>query len=247
MMESVMNMQKLEGYIRAAIDRYQMIEAGDRIAVGVSGGKDSLTLLCALSELRAYYPAPFSLLAISIDPGFSGQQADYSAIEALCESRSVPFVLRRTQLSKVIFEEREEKNPCSLCARMRRGMLHNLCREHGCNKLALGHHADDAAETFLMNLFYGGSVGCFSPKTYLSRKEITVIRPMIFCGEKYVARVSKKLSLPVLESACPVNGKTARAETHELLESLSRRYPDLKAKILGALQRGDIAGWGTEK
>ena len=240
-------MQKLTGYLRAAIDRYGMIEAGDQIAVGVSGGKDSLTLLCAMAKLREYYPAPFSLFAISIDPCFGGVEADYSAIEALCAELSVPFTLRRTQLANVIFEERKEKNPCSLCARMRRGMLHNLCRELSCNKLALGHHADDAAVTFMMNLLYGGTIDCFSPKTYLSRKEITVIRPMIFCEEKEIRRAANALSLPVLRSACPRDGVSARAETAQLLRSLSKQYPGLKTKILGAMQRGEIAGWGTAK
>ena len=191
-----MNMQKLTGYLRAAIDRYGMIEAGDQIAVGVSGGKDSLTLLCAMAKLREYYPAPFSLFAISIDPCFGGVEADYSAIEALCAELSVPFTLRRTQLANVIFEERKEKNPCSLCARMRRGMLHNLCRELSCNKLALGHHADDAAETFMMNLLNEARIGCFSPVTYLSRKDLTMIRPMVFARESDCARVVRRGGLP---------------------------------------------------
>ncbi len=240
-------MQKIEGYLRAAIDRYAMIEPGDRIAVGVSGGKDSLTLLYALAKIRGYYPAPFSLFAVSVDPCFSGNEADFSSIEKLCDQLGVPFYLRRTQLAKVIFEDRKEKNPCSLCARMRRGILHNICKEQGCNKLALGHHADDAVETLLMNLFYGGSIACFSPKTYLSRKDITVIRPMIFCEEREIVRASRKLSLPVLKLSCPRDGASARTETGELVDSLSRRYPDLRTKLLGAMQRGGISGWGMEK
>ena len=170
-------MQELMSRMRAAMEKYEMIAPGDTVAVGVSGGKDSLALLYALNELRRFYPAPYTLKAISVDPCFFGQPTDYSAIEALCGEMGVEYVIRRTELYHIIFETRKEANPCSLCARMRRGMLHNMCNALGANKLALGHHMDDAAETFMMNLLSGGTLGSFRPVTYLSRKEITMIRP----------------------------------------------------------------------
>ena len=176
-------MQKIMGEMRAAMERYEMVEPGDRIAVGVSGGKDSLVLLSGLASLRAYYPKPFEVVALTIDPCFGGKQADFSPISALCSSMQVEYRLRRSRLGDIIFEERKEKNPCSLCARMRRGILHNMAKEAGCNKLALGHHFDDAVQTFFMNLFYGGKLSCFSPKTYLSRKDLWMVRPLIFCKD----------------------------------------------------------------
>ena len=162
-------MQKIMGEMRAAMERYEMVSSGDRIAVGVSGGKDSLALLRGMARLRDYYPQPFEVVALTADPCFGGQETDYSPIASLCASLGVEYHLRRTRLGEIIFEERKEKNPCSLCARMRRGILHNMAKEAGCNKLALGHHFDDAVQTFFMNLFYGGKLSCFSPKTYLSR------------------------------------------------------------------------------
>lgn len=237
-------MQELAGRVRAAAERYRMIEPGDQIAVGVSGGKDSLALLCLLSELRRYYPVPFTLAALSADPCFGGVFGDYSAISELCRRLEVPFFVRRTSLGEIIFETRKEKNPCSLCARMRRGILHNMAKEHGCNKLALGHHFDDAVETFFMNLLNGGSLSCFAPKTYLSRKELWLIRPLIFCEERDIASLSRKYRLPVKESLCPADGNTERQHIKELLFALEEKYPDLRAKVMGALQRAGLNGWG---
>ena len=175
-------MQKILGPMRAAVEKYHMIGEGDRIAVGVSGGKDSLVLLCALAALREFYPSRFEVAALTADPQFHGEPADYSQIEELCRRLDVPYHIRRTQLGRIIFEDRKEANPCSLCARMRRGILHNMAKEAGCNKLALGHHYDDAVETFFMNLFNSGSLDCFSPKSYLSRKELWLIRPWCSAG-----------------------------------------------------------------
>lgn len=237
-------MQRILGQVRAAVERYQMIEKGDRIAVGVSGGKDSLVLLCALAQLRSFYPEPFELTAVTVDPGFGGEPADYSSIEELCRRLRVRYQIRRSSLSKIIFEERQEKNPCSLCARMRRGMLHNMAKENGCNKIALGHHFDDAVETFFLNLFYGGKLGCFSPKSYLSRKELTLIRPMIFCEEAQLRSAANRNRLPIVKSRCPADGDTSRQEIKELLKTLEKTYPDLKAKVMGAMQRADLDGWG---
>lgn len=238
-------MQKLIGKVRAAVEKYQMIEEGDRIAVGVSGGKDSLFLLCALQELSRYYPKKFTVAAVTADPCFGGRETDFSSIEALCKELGVSYTMKRTNLGQVIFEDREEENPCSLCAKMRRGILHNLCVELGYNKIALGHHYDDAVQTFLMNLFYGGKIGCFSPKSYLSRKNITLIRPLIFCEEREIRNAAARMELPVVTSGCPADGVTARKDTELLIARLEQDFPDLKAKLLGAMQRAGIDGWGS--
>lgn len=230
-------------YVRAAVDKYGMIENGDKIAVGVSGGKDSLMLLWALAQLQRFYPKNFELTAITADPCFGGKETDYAAVEELCGKLGVKYILRRTQLGKIIFEERKEKNPCSLCARMRRGILHNMAKEAGCNKIALGHHHDDAIQTFLMNLVYGGRIGCFSPKTYLSRKNITLIRPLIFCMEKELASGARRLSLPVVKSLCPADGNTSRQTAADIISLLQKSEPDIKAKIMGAMQRAGLDGW----
>lgn len=236
-------MQKVIGKVRAAVEHYQLIEEGDRIGVGVSGGKDSLFLLCALSELSRYYPKKFTVTAVTADPCFGGEETDFSAIEALCREREIPYYIKRTNLGTVIFDERKEKNPCSLCAKMRRGILHNTCVELGLNKIALGHHADDAVQTLLMNLFYGGKLGCFSPKSYLSRKNITMIRPLVFCEEREIANASARMQLPVVKSNCPADGVTARKDTSDLIETLEVEFPDLKAKLQGAMQRAGLDGW----
>lgn len=236
-------MQKLTGLMRAAIEKYGMIEEGDKIAVGVSGGKDSLALLCGLAELRNYLPQRFELAALTADPCFGGQKTVYTSVEELCRRLRVPYYVRRTQLGTIIFEERQEKNPCSLCARMRRGILHTMAKEAGCNKIALGHHYDDAVETFIMNLFYGGHIGCFSPKSYLSRKELWLIRPMVFCEERLVANTAARLHLPVVKSKCPADGNTAREEMKHFLVQAEKQFPDLKAKVLGAMERSGVDGW----
>ena len=237
-------MDKLTGRVRAAVQKYDMIQAGDKIAVGVSGGKDSLFLLCALAELSHYYPQPFTVTAVTADPCFGGVPGDYSQVQALCDRLEVPYIIRKTDLGPLIFEERKEENPCSLCARMRRGILHNLCLELGISKLALGHHFDDAVQTFFMNLFYEGRLGCFSPKTYLSRKQITVIRPLVFCEEREIKGAARRLQLPVVKSACPADGVTARKDTDVLVKNLEKTFPHLRTKVLGAMQRANLDGWG---
>ena len=236
-------MQKILGPMRAAVEKYHMIGEGDRIAVGVSGGKDSLVLLCALAALREFYPSRFEVAALTADPQFHGEPADYSQIEELCRRLDVPYHIRRTQLGRIIFEDRKEANPCSLCARMCRGILHNMAKEAGCNKLALGHHYDDAVETFFMNLFNSGSLDCFSPKSYLSRKELWLIRPLVFCGERQVAAAANRCHLPVVKSECPADGSTSRQKTKELIARLEKDYPDLKSKVMGAVERAGIAHW----
>ena len=236
-------MQKLLSYMRSACQQYDMIKDGDRIAVGVSGGKDSMALLAAMANLRIFYPAKFELVAITLDPRFGGEDADYSEIEELCKRLDVEYIIKRTQLAEVIFDIRKESNPCSLCARMRRGALHDAAKAAGCNKIALGHHLDDVAETFIMNLFNGGTLDCFMPVTYLSRKDIYMIRPMIFARESDCARVVRKENLPVVKSKCPADGTTERQEVKEFLSSLEKKYGNVREKILGAMQRKEINGY----
>lgn len=237
-------MKQLLSLARCAMEKYRMVDSGDRVAVGVSGGKDSIALLCVLSELQRFYPEPFSVTALALDPCFGGRETDYSGLKELCRRLHTPLVIRRSSLGRVIFEERGEKNPCSLCARMRRGMLHDMAKAAGCNKIALGHHADDAAETFLMNLLFGGRLGCFSPVSYLSRKGVTLIRPFVFTREAEIAQAARRCRLPVVKSACPVDGCTRREEMKRLTASLSAAYGDAVEKITGALQKGGLSGWG---
>lgn len=236
-------MKKLLSLTRAAVDKYNMIEAGDKIAVGVSGGKDSLALLYALAKLRDFYPKPFSLVAITLDYQFNGIAEDYTAIEALCKKLQVEYIVRRTNLWEVIFETRKEKNPCSLCAKMRRGLLHDTAVANGCNKVALGHHLDDAAETFLMNLLNGGKIGCFSPVSYLSDKKLYLIRPLIFAYEKDVAAAARRANLPVVKSRCPMDKVSNRQNMKELLKALEKDNPAVRKKIVGALERSHIDNW----
>lgn len=236
-------MKRILSLCRAAVDKYNMIEEGDRIAVGVSGGKDSLVLLCALARLRDFYPKHFEVVAITLDYRFHGAAGDFSAIQSLCNALHVEYIIKPTDLWQVIFITRQEKNPCSLCAKMRRGILHDTAKENGCNKIALGHHLDDAAETFMMNLLRGGRIGCFSPISYLSNKDLYLIRPMVFATEKEVASSAKRCNLPIIKSNCPQDKVTERQTVKELLYTLEKDYPALRQKIVGALESGEIDGW----
>lgn len=237
-------MRRILSHVRAAVDDYKMIEDGDRIAVGISGGKDSLMLLKALCELRRFYPAKFEIIALTLDMRFGNEDGDFSRIREFCRENDVEYVIKSTDLYEIIFNIRKEKSPCSLCARMRRGILHDTAKELGCNKIALGHHLDDAAETFMMNLLIESRVGCFAPVTYLSRRDITMIRPLIYVREREVERVAERLSLPVVESKCPANENTKREDAKNLLKSLSEEYGDVPEKIVGAIQRANIDRWG---
>ena len=238
------HIKRILSYTRRALDDYGMIQAGDKIAVGVSAGKDSLTLLCAMAELRRFYPVPFELCAITVDMGFEGGM-DFSPIARLCEELNVPYYVHTTEIYKIIFEVRQEKSPCSLCAKMRRGALHRAAKEHGCNVVALGHHFDDAVETFMLNLFFEGRLGCFSPVTYLSRMDLRMIRPLVYLPEKDVRYFSSRVSLPVIKSPCPADGNTQREEMKQLLASLDRKHQGLRYRIFGAMQRGEIDGFKT--
>ena len=225
--------------LRAAVDEYKMIQEGDRVAVGVSGGKDSVALLTLLARLKRFYPQKFSLTAITLDPSFDGEE-DYAALAKLCERLEVPYIVKRTRLWETV---QQEDNPCSLCARMRRGTLHRVAVEEGCNVVALGHHEDDAAETLLMNLLSGATCECFSPKSYLDRRELTLIRPLVYIKEAEVAAFVRREQLPTVKSKCPMDGCTARQETKELIAQLSKTYGDVNRKCITALKKGHISGW----
>ena len=228
------------GLVRRCADDYHMIEANDKIAVGVSGGKDSIALLVLLAAMREYYPQPYELTAISIDLGFG---MDFSPIAALCETWNVPFTVVKTEIAPIIFDYRKEKNPCSMCAKMRRGALNQALLEQGFSKIALGHHYDDAVETFMMNLLYEGRIGCFQPVTFLDRTGVTQIRPLMYLSEKTIANFVEREGLPVVHNRCPVDNRTKRQEIKELVASLQERYPDVKNRIFGAMQRLPLAEW----
>lgn len=229
--------------MRNTIENYNMIEENDKIAVGISGGKDSLVLLYGLHLLRRYYPKNFSIVAITADPCFENKDSDFSEIENFCKDLGIELYIKRTGLYDVVFLNRKEKNPCSLCARMRRGILHDMAIEYGCNKIALGHHLDDAVETFIMNLFQGGTLSCFSPVTYLSNKNIHMIRPMINLTESDIEKACIRSKLPVTKSNCPVDKTTVREETKNLIKELEQKYPALKTKIIHAMKKGNISNW----
>lgn len=230
--------------VRKGVDDYHMISDGDRIAVGISGGKDSLVLLKSLAHLRSYYPNHFELSAITIDMGFPGM--DFSPVAKLCEEQGIPYTCLKTDIREIVFDVRKEENPCALCSKMRRGALNSAIKEQGISKLALGHHMDDAVETFLMSLVFEGRISCFRPVTYLDRSDVTQIRPMIYAGEQRVAKTCDALGLPVVETTCPEDKESKRKEIKDLISQLQKQYPDIKSKVFGAMQRLPLAGWGLE-
>ena len=234
-------MQQLLGRVRRCIEDYRMIEAGDRIAVGVSGGKDSLVTLLALARLRRFLPTPFTLEAITLDMGMPDM--DYAPVAQLCEALDVPYTRINVPVYEILFEERKEKNPCSLCAKLRRGSLNTALTERGISKIALGHHYDDAVETLMMNLLFEGRIGCFQPVTFLDRTGVTQIRPLLYCHEDEVQRIANREKLPIVHNTCPIDGHSRRQEVKELLASMEKTYPDLKQKIFGAMQRYPLYGW----
>lgn len=236
-------MQKMTGLLRRCIDDYQMIDAGDKIAVGVSGGKDSLTLLRLMAALREYYPKPFTLEAFTIDLGFPNM--DFSPVEALCQRLQVPYTVVPTQIQSIIFDYRKEKNPCSMCAKMRRGALNEAILKRGISKIALGHHYDDAVETFLMSLIYEGRISCFQPVTNLDRTGVIQIRPMLYIEERDIRGFARRMELPVVENECPADKNTKREEIKTLIRQLSNQYPALKNNVFGAMQRYPLAEWGV--
>lgn len=235
-------MQYIAGLVRRCLDDYDMIAPGDHIAVALSGGKDSLTLLCALAELRRYHSVPYTLEAITLGMGVPGM--DLSPLVDFCRELDVPFTVIPTQIYRIVFEERHEKNPCSLCAKLRRGALGRALRERGIQKVALGHHYDDAVETFLLSLLFEGRIHCFQPVTDLDRSGITQIRPLLYVGEPTIRAAADRLELPVVRNPCPANGLTKRQEVKDQLIGLEARYPGIRTRIFGAMQRLPLKGWG---
>ena len=237
-------MQHILGLVRRCVEDYHMIEAGERIAVGVSGGKDSLLTLAALARLQKFYPVPFTVEAITLEMGMPGM--DFTGVAQLCQDMGVPYTRIQVPVYQLLFEERKEKNPCSLCAKLRRGSLNTALTERGVRKIALGHHYDDAVETLVMNLLFEGRIGCFQPVTYLDRTGITQIRPLLYCREEEIRRVVQRENLPVVPNPCPMDGHSRRQEVKELIASLEERYPDLKQKLFGSLKRYPLYGWSLE-
>ena len=234
-------MNKILSPLRRAVEDYNMIEEGDHIVVGVSGGKDSITLLAALRRLQNFYPKKFSLTGITLAPGIKGM--DFSPLSRFADEHDINYIIKKTNIYDVVFEIRKETNPCSLCALLRRGALNNAAIELGANKIALGHHFDDVIETFMMNLIHEGRVGCFSPVTYLDRKDITVIRPLIYATEREIRGCVKRNGFPVIFNPCPADGKTERQSMKDFLVDLEKDYPGVKKRLYGALQRSGIDGW----
>lgn len=221
-----------------------MIEEGDKIAVGVSGGKDSICLLIALKHLQRFYPKHFELEAITVSLGLPG--AVYDDIQALCDSIGVPYTVVNTDIGQIIFEERKEKKPCSLCAKMRKGALNTKAEELGCNKVALGHNKDDVVETFFMSLFYEGRINCFAPVSYLDRSKLYSIRPLMYVPEWECRSFVTKSGIDIVKNPCLADGNTKRQETKELLAELSKDYDNLQEKVFGAIKRSQIKGWNGE-
>lgn len=240
-----MKLQKLMSLTRKAVDEFNLIEPGDKIAVGVSGGKDSLAMLYALHGLMRFYPNPFTIEVITVDlghPDFESQK-----IKELCDSLSLPFTLVKTEIAQIIFDERKESNPCSLCAKMRKGALNETAKKLGCNKVAYAHHKDDVVETMLLSLIFEGRFHTFSPKTYLDRMDLTVIRPLLYVNEADVIGFKNKYALPVEKSPCPVDGYTKRQYAKDLLSDLTKENPGTKERMFTAIMNGHIPGWDNRE
>lgn len=238
-------MRRMLSFVRRAVDDYDMIEEGDRIAVGVSGGKDSLALLETLAEMRRFYPKKYEVVAITVDMGFEG--SDYSQIAEFCRRINVKYVVQHSDIAKIVFDIRKEPNPCSLCAKLRRGSLHSAAQDEGCNKVALGHHFDDAVETFMMNMFFEGRLGCFSPNSYLSNRKLGLIRPLLYATEKDVQYFANRRNLPIAVSLCPEDHATEREKMKKLLAELEKNNKGLRHRIFNAMCKGEIDGFKLKK
>ena len=237
-------MKHILGHVRRAVDDYNMIEDGDKIAVALSGGKDSITLLFALKNLQRFYKK-FDLIAISVNPGFDF--FDEELLKDICKKVDVPLFIENYDIKTIIFNDRKEKNPCSLCANLRRGILNTACNREGCTKLALGHNQDDVLQTFLMNFFYAGSLNTFAPVSYMDRSKITVIRPLIYTTEKDNTKYIKRASLKTMNKLCPMDGNSTREDMKNLIDKLSLKLPYIRSNMLGAIERNNINGWKVTK
>ncbi len=235
-----MKLQKLLSYTRKAVDGFDMIQEGDRVVVGISGGKDSLALLYALANLSKFYPKKFEVFAMTVDLGVG---MDFSPVEKLCKELGVEYTLIKTDIFDIVFQERKESNPCSLCAKMRKGAFNEKMKELGYNKLAYGHHKDDVMETFLLSLIFEGRINTFSPVTYLDRMDVTLIRPMLYVSEHEVASFAKLMDLPVVKNMCPADGVTKRQYAKELLSQINKDHPGAKEKLFTAILNGNLQGW----
>ncbi len=227
--------------VRRCVQSYDMISSGDKIAVGLSGGKDSLTLLCALAMLRKFYPEKFEVIAVTIDSGF--ENMDFSAISELCKKLEVPYHIVKTEISQIVFREKKEESPCSLCSRLRRGALHNEAERLGCNKLALGHNRDDASVTLIMNILYSGKIGVFSPKNNEDEHGVTLIRPLLYTSEKSIAEFSRKNSLPIVKNTCPADKNTRRETVKQLLASAEKENPGTIYRVFRAIEKAELDGF----
>ena len=234
-------MQKILGYLRKAIEHYNMIEEGDKIAVGLSGGKDSITLLMGLKALQRFYPKHFELVAISVNPGF--EFFDSNFLREICSKIGVPYIEYKGHIKEIVFDIRKEKNPCSLCANLRRGILNTTAIEQGCNKLALGHNEDDVLETFFLNMLYAGNLSTFAPVSYMDRSKITLIRPLVYAPEKEIRKFIKRNEIKVMPKNCPMDGVSKREEIKDLLYKLTVKIPNVRANLMGAIKRANINGW----
>ena len=234
-------MQKILGYLRKAIDHYSMIEENDKIAVALSGGKDSITLLRGLKALQRFYPKSFELIAISVNPGF--EFFDSNFLEDTCNSIGVKLIEVKSDIKEIVFDIRKEKNPCSLCANLRRGILNSTAIEYGCNKIALGHNEDDVLETFFLNMLYAGNLNTFAPISYMDRSKITLIRPLIYAPEKEIKKYIKRKNIKVMPKTCPMDGTSKREYMKEFLYKLTLEIPNVRANLIGAIKRANINGW----
>lgn len=236
-----MKLQQVLSRVRKAVDDYHMIEEGDKIAIGISGGKDSLCLLYALQSLQHFYPKKFSLVAVTVDLGFDNLNLE--KIKELCESLRVEYEIIKTEISKIVFDDRKESNPCSLCAKMRKGALNEVMKRHGCNKIAYAHHKDDVVETMLLSLLYEGRFHTFSPVTYLDRMDLTVIRPLMYMDEADVIGFIRKYDVPIVKSPCPADGHTKREYVGNLLKQLNKENPGVKDRMFTAITQSKISGY----
>ena len=237
----VTNIQRILGQIRRAIQDYNMIEDGDKIAVGVSGGKDSMTLLAALRQLQRFFPKKFELEAVSLLMGIGN--ADFTPVADYCRRIGVNYTVEESMIGKIVFEIRQEQKPCSMCANLRRGALHNVAKKLGCNKVALGHHRDDAIETLLLSTFYEGRIHTFSPVTYLSKKDLYLIRPLIYTEESQIKCLVKSGQFPIVKSPCKYDGNTKRQYIKDLIYELQKDKRDIKSNLFGAIKRAEVDGW----
>lgn len=234
-------MQKILSYMRKAIEEYNMIEENDKIAVCLSGGKDSITLLHAFKALQRFYPKKFELIAISINPGF--EFFDTALLQKLCDNLEIPLFIEKTHAKEIVFDIRKEKNPCSLCANLRRGMLNSIAKEYGCNKIALGHNEDDVIETFLLNIIYAGKIATISPTSYMDRSNMSLIRPLVYTKEKDIKSFIKRAGIETMPKLCPMDGSSKREYALELLKGFEKQYKFSRSNIIGAIKRSNISGW----